>query len=75
MRSILKWYLSHLKTDPMVTNVGSALVLMTTGDFMAQEVELHHLVGSKEEGVHHAATRFTTSVSPEQQAKLPEFPS
>jgi hypothetical protein len=80
MRAVLQWYLSHLKTHPMVTNVGSALVLMTTGDVMAQEIELHPLVenfsaessSSKEEDVHHtAAQRFATSVAPEQQAKLP----
>jgi hypothetical protein len=84
MSGLLKWYLSHLKTHPMVTNVGSALVLMTTGDVMAQEIELHHLVenfssetssSSKEEDVHHtAAQRFATSVAPEQQAKLMGMP-
>jgi hypothetical protein len=80
MSAILKWYISHLKTHPMLTNVGSALVLMTTGDFMAQEIELHRLVeyfsdesSSKEEDVHHTARRFATSVAPEQQAKLPKL--
>jgi hypothetical protein len=80
MSTILKWYISHLKTHPMVTNVGSALVLMTTGDLMAQEIELHNLVeyfsaersSSKEDGVHHAQ-RFATSVAPEQQANAPKL--
>lgn len=66
----------------MMTNVGSALVLMTTGDFMAQEIERHQLVeyfsaesssSSKEEGGHHAAQRYAASVQPEQQAALPKL--
>jgi hypothetical protein len=81
MSALLKWYISRLKTHPMVTNVGSALVLMTTGDLMAQEIELHNLVeyfsaestSSKEEGGHHAAQRFATSVTTEQQANHPKL--
>ena len=81
MSALLKWYISRLKTHPMVTNVGSALVLMTTGDFMAQEIELHNLVehfsaestSSKEEGVHHAAKRFGTGAVPEQQTNAPKL--
>ena len=36
---IAKWYVAKLKTYPMITNVSSAMVLMTTGDVLAQELE------------------------------------
>lgn len=37
--SIAKWYVAKLKAYPLATNLSSALVLMTTGDLLAQEVE------------------------------------
>jgi len=41
MSAFLQWYVSMLKRRPMLTNIGSAVVLMTTGDVMAQELEHH----------------------------------
>lgn len=64
----------------MATNMGSAVVLMTAGDVMAQEIELHDAgknvfaeSGSKEHDVHHVDQRFATTVAPEQEAKLPKL--
>lgn len=46
------WYVSMLRNRPMLTNMGSAVVLMTSGDVLAQELEHKHigdkLVRSKE---------------------------
>jgi len=35
----VNWYVGLLKTRPMLANMGSALVLMSAGDVMAQELE------------------------------------
>jgi hypothetical protein len=67
MSAVFKWYLSRLKTHPMVTNVGFALVLMTTGDLMAQEVELHNLVE------YFSAESSSSKEEPEQQADAPKL--
>eukprot|EP00429_Kryptoperidinium_foliaceum_P028607 CAMPEP_0176143808 /NCGR_PEP_ID=MMETSP0120_2-20121206/73201_1 /TAXON_ID=160619 /ORGANISM="Kryptoperidinium foliaceum, Strain CCMP 1326" /LENGTH=114 /DNA_ID=CAMNT_0017480135 /DNA_START=65 /DNA_END=406 /DNA_ORIENTATION=- len=37
--NIAKWYVAKLKAHPIVTNLSSAFVLMTTGDLVAQEIE------------------------------------
>lgn len=37
--SIAKWYVAKLKAYPLLTNVSSAFVLMTTGDLLAQNME------------------------------------
>lgn len=39
MSAFAKWYLTKLKTHPMMTNMASALVLTMTGDAMAQQFE------------------------------------
>jgi len=36
-----KWYIGLLKSKPVVANLGSAFVLMSVGDVMAQEIELN----------------------------------
>jgi hypothetical protein len=41
--SCAKWYIAKLKTYPIMTNVGSAFVLMTTGDVIAQALEVSGL--------------------------------
>jgi hypothetical protein len=38
--SFAKWYVAKLKAYPIITNVGSAFVLMTTGDVLAQELQV-----------------------------------
>lgn len=43
MGVFVKWYVGLLKNKPLVANMGSALVLMSAGDVMAQEVELKNL--------------------------------
>ncbi len=40
--SIAKWYVTKLKAYPLITNLSSAFVLMTTGDLLAQEIESRH---------------------------------
>lgn len=42
MAAFSRWYISRLKSHPMLTNMGSALVLMASGDVMAQELERNH---------------------------------
>jgi Mpv17 / PMP22 family len=42
MRALANWYVDMLKRRPLAANVVSAVVLMTIGDGMAQEIELHH---------------------------------
>lgn len=44
MASFTRWYVSMLKTRPMLANCCSAAVLMTAGDVLAQELE-HSNVG------------------------------
>jgi len=39
MGGFLKWYINLLKTRPLATNMGSAAILMTAGDVLAQELE------------------------------------
>ena len=34
-----KWYIAQLKAYPMLTNISAAIVLTTTGDVLAQELE------------------------------------
>ena len=41
MASFARWYVSKLHTYPWTVNLGSALVLMTAGDVLAQELEVH----------------------------------
>lgn len=41
--SFSRWYLQKLRTHPSMANLGSALVLMTAGDVMAQGLEHHHI--------------------------------
>lgn len=38
-----RWYVTMLKTRPMTTNVGSALLVMAAGDVLAQELEKKHV--------------------------------
>jgi hypothetical protein len=40
---MLKWYLSKLKSRPIVTNLISSAVLMSVGDILAQMLERHHV--------------------------------
>ena len=39
---VLRWYLRKLENSPISTNVASAFTLMTLGDVMAQEIEMHY---------------------------------
>uniref|UniRef100_A0A7S2Y9B5 Uncharacterized protein n=1 Tax=Entomoneis paludosa TaxID=265537 RepID=A0A7S2Y9B5_9STRA len=39
MATFFKWYLASLKSHPLLTNMGSAMVMMTSGDMVAQEME------------------------------------
>jgi hypothetical protein len=41
MASFARWYVSKLHSYPWTVNLGSALVLMTAGDVLAQELEVH----------------------------------
>lgn len=45
MVGFLQWYIRNLKTRPMLTNLGSGVVLMTLGDVMAQEIERQDVPG------------------------------
>mmetsp|Transcript_29028 Transcript_29028/g.32561 ORF Transcript_29028/g.32561 Transcript_29028/m.32561 type:complete len:301 (-) Transcript_29028:24-926(-) len=38
--SFVKWYILKLKSKPYLINVGTGLVLMSTGDVLAQKVEI-----------------------------------
>jgi hypothetical protein len=38
--SFAKWYVAKLRAQPFLVNVGSGLVLMSTGDVLAQRVEI-----------------------------------
>jgi len=38
--SFAKWYVAKLKAYPLITNMSSAFLLMTTGDVLAQELEV-----------------------------------
>jgi len=40
MAGLLKWYLACLKKSPMIANGMTAMVMMTSGDVVAQEIEL-----------------------------------
>lgn len=48
MTGFLQWYIRNLKTRPMLTNLGSGVVLMTVGDVMAQQIERHQQVPGHE---------------------------
>jgi len=39
---MFKWYSGLLKSRPLVANLGSALVVMSVGDIMAQEIEFNN---------------------------------
>lgn len=43
-----KWYLAKLRAKPYLVNVGSGLVLMSTGDVLAQRVEVGGAQGESE---------------------------
>jgi hypothetical protein len=45
--SFAKWYVAKLKAYPIITNVGSAFVLMTTGDVLAQELQVNGTQSNK----------------------------
>jgi len=47
--SFAKWYLAKLRAKPYLVNVGSGLVLMSTGDVIAQKVEIPDGEGSSED--------------------------
>lgn len=41
MFSFARWYVRKLHAHPWTVNLGSALILMTVGDVLAQELEVH----------------------------------
>lgn len=59
--SFLTWYLGRLKSHPMTTNMASAFVMMTTGDLLAQELEVRQ----------QQQERHYDSIAPSNQNRLP----
>jgi hypothetical protein len=47
MASFARWYVSKLHASPWTVNLGSALVLMTAGDVLAQQLEVHGMDNTK----------------------------
>ncbi len=45
MASFTQWYIHNLKARPLLTNLASGVVLMMTGDVMAQSIERKHARG------------------------------
>ena len=59
--SFAKWYVAKLKAQPLLVNIGSGFLLMSTGDVLAQRVEIG--IESKQEQALERQTITATSLA------------
>eukprot|EP00536_Pseudo-nitzschia_multiseries_P006139 jgi/Psemu1/286261/fgenesh1_pg.127_\ len=61
--SLAKWYVAKLKAQPLLVNVSSGFLLMSTGDVLAQRVEVRASASASDPRKQHKPSEQTTTTA------------